>query len=281
MKYFLFYSLFFACTLFVKGSNSNIGNNNPQDTIRVGNYFYHNNTVYDSSKGNVIIETNVEECKVVPIHGFLLVRKNDLIAFGDKEWCRIKIDGVKSFKFDIYGDIVYCVVSAKNDSFLIDLFNKRLTSIPIDADFFYSIEEIKDPTKVYKLDISEKKLTEISSKISRLSKLATLKMNKNEISNLPIDFFQLKNLEDLVLSQNKLTVIPNEIGKLTKLSLLNLSYNSLSDLPIEVMQLKNLKRLELKGNNFSKATKEKIRGWFKDTKCILDFGDDETYIDDY
>ncbi|MGE8712175.1 leucine-rich repeat domain-containing protein, partial [Leptospira interrogans] len=58
---------------------------------------------------------------------------------------------------------------------------------------------------------------------------------------------------------NQLTILPNEIGQLKNLQVLELNNNQLTTLSKEIGQLKNLKRLELDNNQLSSEEKERIR----------------------
>jgi hypothetical protein len=65
---------------------------------------------------------------------------------------------------------------------------------------------------------------------------------ENDVTELPSENGQLKNLTSLDLSYSKLTELPAEIGQLQKLRTLNLFYTyRLTKLPPAIGQLKNLK----------------------------------------
>jgi len=93
---------------------------------------------------------------------------------------------------------------------------------------FTSLEDaLKDPSKVYKLNLSHSGLAEF-----------------------PMEILQFPNLQSLNLSSNGIEKIPSEIAKLPKLQKLNLSTNGLKKLPAEIASLKQLKVLDVSQNQF-------------------------------
>ncbi|ENO70449.1 leucine rich repeat protein [Leptospira interrogans serovar Valbuzzi str. Valbuzzi] len=61
------------------------------------------------------------------------------------------------------------------------------------------------------------------------------------------------------LWNNQLTTLPKEIWQLKNLQVLNLVDNQLTALPQEIGQLQNLQELNLRNNQFSIEEKERIR----------------------
>lgn len=84
------------------------------------------------------------------------------------------------------------------------------------------------------------------------SKLKSLKLNANYLSNVPKPIFQLHKLDKLDLSNNQLASLPVELGQnLTNLTELILDDNSIVSLPESVGKLVKLKVLSLKRNHIS------------------------------
>ena len=84
------------------------------------------------------------------------------------------------------------------------------------------------------------------------SKLKSLKMNANYLSNVPKPIFQLHKLDKLDLSNNQLASLPVELGpNLTNLTELILDDNSIVSLPESIGKLVKLKVLSLKRNHIS------------------------------
>ena len=115
------------------------------------------------------------------------------------------------------------------------------------AKTYYSLKEaLKDPLKIYKLDLSYQKL-----------------------EKLPKEIENLNNLQRLSLWRNHLKALPREIGKLNNLQRLELGGNQLKALPKEIGNLKNLKKLYLRNNKLSEKEKEKVKKLLP--KCEIKF----------
>nr|WP_255679148.1 COR domain-containing protein [Methanosarcina sp. DH1] len=73
------------------------------------------------------------------------------------------------------------------------------------------------------------------------------RIRNNQLSSLPPEIAELKNLVRLNLSRNELTSLPSEITELKNLTQLDISRNKLTSLPSEISKLKNLKKLNISG----------------------------------
>src|SRR6187551_1758848 len=79
------------------------------------------------------------------------------------------------------------------------------------ARVFRSMESaLQEPERVYRLNLSKKKLKSVPPEISRFSNLKELDLSKNKIKELPAQIGDLKNLEILNLSSNDLVDLPEE-----------------------------------------------------------------------
>jgi hypothetical protein len=89
-----------------------------------------------------------------------------------------------------------------------------------------------------------------------------LDLSGNQLTALPAEVAQLKNLKVLKLRSNLLTELPAEIGLLSSLTELDLSHNHLTELPTEIGQLRNLTWIDLRDNQLIKLPAEigKLRG---------------------
>jgi Leucine-rich repeat (LRR) protein len=73
----------------------------------------------------------------------------------------------------------------------------------------------------------------------------------NQLTSLPAQIGELKNLTQIDLRSNQLKELPSQIGGLENLTDLNLGYNQITSLPSQISNLKNLKILRLSANQFS------------------------------
>ena len=81
-----------------------------------------------------------------------------------------------------------------------------------------------------------------------LESLVSLKLDDNQIEELPMAIGKLKNLEELFLSQNYLENLPPSLGLCRKLHTLNVDDNDIEYLPKELGSCVSLKILSAHGN---------------------------------
>lgn len=79
-------------------------------------------------------------------------------------------------------------------------------------------------------------------------RLTALYLNRNEISRVPDELFELKHLVWLDLQSNELESVPERIGGMRQLRQLNIAHNRLRDLPCSIANLTQLHSLDLSGN---------------------------------
>ncbi|MEH2302831.1 MAG: COR domain-containing protein [Nostoc sp.] len=122
------------------------------------------------------------------------------------------------------------------------------------------LEKIREAKKqkLKKLDLSsnlniddKEKLTEIPAEVFELEWLEVLYLNGNKLTTLPEAIADLQQLTSLDLSGNELMTLPEAIARLQKLTLLNLSGNQLMTLPEAIADLQQLTTLFLSGNKLT------------------------------
>jgi internalin A len=99
-------------------------------------------------------------------------------------------------------------------------------------------------------------LTRLPPEIWELKNLRRLSLINNKLTQLPPEIGQLTKLTQLYLSTNQLTSLPSEIGKLGKLTYLDLASNLISQLPPEIGSLISLTNLDLRNNQLSSLPKK-------------------------
>ena len=105
-------------------------------------------------------------------------------------------------------------------------------------------------------EISElRNLTSLDLRGNRLTALpaeiSELRNRGNQLTAVPAEITELRNLTSLDLRGNQLTAVPAEISELRSLTSLALSYNRLTALPAEITRLGNLTSLDLSANQLT------------------------------
>lgn len=145
---------------------------------------------------------------------------------------------------------------------------------------YYSIEEaLKSPNSVVRLNLNESKLElpegvfrnfknleylslkndhlkVFPAEIVELDKLKILDISGNDFDVLPLNFFKLKNLEELYLNDENylnLEASLERLKKLPKLKSLHLENDKLEVLPSNISDILTLESLYLNGNLFKKV----------------------------
>lgn len=137
----------------------------------------------------------------------------------------------------------------------------------IDAKEYTSMADaLKEPDKVFKLSLSGS----IPADIVKLPNLQVLivsgsqvdlKQVINQISTLPI--------QELYVRECQLSALPTEIVNLKNLRQLDLSFNKYTTLPTEISQLSKLQTLNLLENPFGDAEKDKVKKMLPNTKVLF------------
>ncbi len=117
-------------------------------------------------------------------------------------------------------------------------------------------DALKNPDKVYKLNLRRQKLKEIPKDVFKLKNLQELNVSKNKLKNLPKKLDTLKNLEVINASANDIDTIYAEIGNCTQLKKLILNQNIIAHLPSTIGKLTNLIFLDMWGNEIQEFPNE-------------------------
>lgn len=121
-----------------------------------------------------------------------------------------------------------------------------------DYPFYYTLESaLKEPEKVYRLRLQNKKLDSIPKEIFQFKNLRQLDLSKNKIKEVPPEIGNLKQLEILDLSKNEIEVFTKEICFLPNVTILRMSRNNLVNIPAEIENLQKLEVLDLWDNDLA------------------------------
>lgn len=107
-----------------------------------------------------------------------------------------------------------------------------------------------------KIDLSNQNLTKIPEDIFELKNLKKLILRNNKIKMIPQEIEKLKKLETLDLSGNNINNFYSKVCTLKKLKILNLNNNKIKTIPIQIKQLTNLLSLHFSNNSISKLPTE-------------------------
>lgn len=158
---------------------------------------------------------------------------------------------------------------------------------------FYSIESaMKEPDKVYRLQLTKKKYKVLPEEIRHFRNLNALDLSKNKLKELPAWMGELKYMQEFHAPNNKFKAMPevvckwkhlkrldfhqNEItgliecmGGLKELTSLDLWSNELEDFPDEVNGMAALKFMDLRVIQFDQSEMERITELFPRTQIFF------------
>ena len=96
--------------------------------------------------------------------------------------------------------------------------------------------------------MSNNHLVGLPTSIQKLNGLSQLYLDRNELTELPAEIGDLKELWQLSVSNNHLVGLPTSIQKLNWLRELYVDRNKLTELPAEIGHLGQLRKLGVRGN---------------------------------
>ncbi len=125
--------------------------------------------------------------------------------------------------------------------------------------FIFLAEALKNPTKVYKLNLSRQQLKEIPKEVYQLVNLQRIDLSYNNISEISKEIGLLKNLQSLDLTKNQIKELPATISLLTHLDECLMGDNLLQKIPDSMLKLKRLTLLELENNKIPQKELTKLQ----------------------
>jgi internalin A len=111
--------------------------------------------------------------------------------------------------------------------------------------------EQAEAKQLKRLDLSGLGLWQIPLEVFQLGNLQTLILSNNKISTIQESIEQLVNLQTLILSNNGIIQLPKLIGELRNLQSFSLRHNQISLMPQSIGLLTNLQDLDFSNNQIS------------------------------
>lgn len=107
--------------------------------------------------------------------------------------------------------------------------------------------------------------------MGKMTNLISLRLDYNLLEGALIgEIRQMSKLETIDTSYIQMTGVPAEIGQLKNLRSLNLSNNLIMNLPNELANIKaNLKDLDLSGNPLSQEEINRLKQWLPNTNIVF------------
>jgi hypothetical protein len=133
-----------------------------------------------------------------------------------------------------------------------------IDSTQINKEYKTIEEAIKNPEKVYRLNLSNQKLNLNNTDWSKFVNLEFLSFKNDHLQEIPEAIGFLKNLKVLDLSGNDFKILPKSIGELSNLEVLYLNDEKklkLSENIDLISQLPHLKELHLENDNLKELPK--------------------------
>ncbi|MFL5751815.1 MAG: leucine-rich repeat domain-containing protein [Bacteroidia bacterium] len=140
---------------------------------------------------------------------------------------------------------LYSAMKEPDKVYRLNLSNLPADSFPIDLSKFKNLEY---------LCLNNDHIEFIPRSIGDLSKLKVLELNGDNFKTLPPEFSKLTNLQELYLNVNKnidLTKSINVLSTLPRLSILHLENDGISMLPPNLAKLTHLEQLYLNNNKLT------------------------------
>ncbi len=115
---------------------------------------------------------------------------------------------------------------------------------------YHSLEAaLRDPEKVFKLQLTQKKLKVVPDDIRKLTNLNALDLGRNKLKELPAWMGELVNMQEFRAPRNKFTEMPAVVCQWKHLKRLDMHQNQLPGLPPCMGDLTELVSLDLWSND--------------------------------
>lgn len=119
-----------------------------------------------------------------------------------------------------------------------------------------ALSELAMLTKLTSLSVAGNQLTDLPAGVTGLTNLRTLDVRSNDLTELPAEIGDLTELRELDVTDNQIAELPSQIGRIPHLHLLSVRKNLLTALPPEIGDLAALTVLDVTDNPLSELPPE-------------------------
>ena len=163
---------------------------------------------------------------------------------------------------DVYSEVISQGEYLIDSDGKVDFFGKELTAEQL-SPILCCLGSLEDnnANRIKKIRLSKNNLTELPAEIRQLKNLEELMLSFNQLAELPDVFDKLKKLEVIYLRENELSKNAlRNICKSPNLKWLDLSFNKLMELPEEIGELQKLEIIDITGNHLDKEKVQELVG---------------------
>ncbi len=146
---------------------------------------------------------------------------------------------------------------------------KLMDRFDLDKKIIYTnlTQALREPEKVYRLDLSGKNMSSLTPQISRLVNLQELNLSNNRLTTLPNELFGLVYLQYLDLDNNQLKKeLPVQVGRLVNLLSLHFGNNEIYAIPESVKNLKRIREFGCDVHRFNNDWIMRVNKWNSNIK---------------
>lgn len=145
---------------------------------------------------------------------------------------------------------------------------------PNDGNISKSVKAALKNKKIQILDLShcqdiDKELSLLSKKVDKLQHIEVLKLNGNQLHDIPESLDGLKNVKEIYLQGNQLSVMPVCIHSMENLRIINVSDNPFSGFGTQDLQLHQLKKLIVNEDVMNTAIIKKFYEFIPNLRVIM------------
>lgn len=220
-----------------------VQNLDKMEYLDLGNNFF--TTLPKLSNCDKLIEVNIHENKIAPYEMSLIQKSSENLVF-KYDYRFQKFNHIRTYK-EIRGSDDNTSKSVKGA-----LKNKKIQILDLSH-----------------CDDIDKELSLLSKKVDKLQHIEALRVNGNQLQDIPEALGDLKNLKEIYLQGNQLSVIPVCVHSMEELRIINISDNPFSGFGAQDLQLHQLKKLIVNEDVMNTAIIKKFYEFIPNLRVIM------------